>query len=130
MIRRNRHQKRPLFLKAAFFILGVVLLIGFAAAAESAVVKTLSGRINKIDFEKQYLVVGFQHPVTGEFKNLTFRIQDQTGLGGVASFEDFQPKDPITIDYEENEEGERVAHYIKKVQLTGPPAGLEDFRGL
>ncbi len=119
------HFKGPLVLQAVLFL----WVFSCGSLTEAALIKTLSGTVAKVDLDNRRVHVDFRHPATGEMQEKIFQIRDRTGIGGVPSLADFSIRDAISIDYEENEEGLLVAHYIKKVQLTGPPPGLENFRG-
>ena len=97
--------------------------------ARAEVLKTLSGRVSAVDAQKMVLSVDFEHPATGERKELVFAVSARTGFNGITALAGLRYDDPVTIDYEENPQGLLQARQISKVRLAGPPDGVENFRG-
>ena len=108
-------------------VIATGIAFAFPAASRAEVLKTLSGRVTEIDVENSSLRIDFQHPATGENKELVFAVDAHTGFGGIKALQELKPRDPIAIDYEENSKGQLRARHIERVQLTGPPAGIEKF---
>lgn len=101
----------------------------FVLPAQAAVLKTLSGRVNHTDPSKKLLVVDFTHPATGAVQAMVFRVTHETGLNGFRALPEMRTKDIVTIDYEEQPDGISKAIYVAKFRVSGPPTGLENFKG-
>lgn len=92
--------------------------------------KTLSAHVVKAAEDGSRIEVDFRHPATGEIQHLTFYVDGQTGLSGVEKLQEFRAGQVVTIDYVEADKHRRLIRRIARVKLSGPPAGLENFRGL
>ena len=117
---------RYLSLPLVFFIL---FSAAGAAPAQAAVLKTLSGRVESVDAAKEILTVEFTHPSTGVVQRLPFHVTRETGLNGFRTLPDMQAQDIVTVDYEEQPDGIAKALYVAKFRISGPPTGMENFKG-
>ncbi len=61
---------------------------------------------------------------------MAFRVKQETGLNGFRGLPEMKAQDIVSIDYEELPDGELKAVYVAKFRVSGPPAGLENFKGL
>jgi len=100
-----------------------------AGTAQAATLKTLSGRVNHTDSAKEILVVDFTHPATGTVQAVAFRVTRETGLNGFRSLPEMKAEDIVTVDYEEQTDGIAKALYVAKFRISGPPDGMENFKG-
>ena len=116
-------------LKLFWLVIGILLVPFSLSPLRAEVLKTLSGRVLEVDTQHNLLRVDFQHPATSERKELLFVVNAQTGLSGITALSQLRYDDPVTIDYDENLPGVLEARHISKVRLTGPPVGMENFRG-
>lgn len=116
------------FHSLSFLLLGGMLIL--QGTAHAGPLKTLSGRVNHTDLNKETLVVDFTHPATGMVQAMQFRVTQETGLNGFHALADMRPQDIVTVDYEEQKEGLLKAVYVAKFRIAGPPTGLENFKGL
>lgn len=116
-------------LKLSRLVLSIALALILLPTGRAEVVKTLNGRVLAVDTRNNLLSVDFQHPATGERKELLFTVGAQTGFSGVKALGQLRPEDPVKIDYEENSSGSLEARHIDKVRIEGPPVGVENFRG-
>ncbi len=116
-------------LKLLRFVIFILLALVFLSPARAEVLKTLSGRVLAVDAQNNLLNIDFQHPATGERKELVFVVTAETGFRGIKTLSQLRHDDPVTIDYEENSQGSLQARQISKVRLTGPPPGAENFHG-
>ncbi|MFH0984643.1 MAG: hypothetical protein V1882_03805 [Candidatus Omnitrophota bacterium] len=91
--------------------------------------KTLSAHVAKVAENGSNIEVDFRHPATEEIQHLTFYVDGQTGLSGVARLQEFRAGQVVNIDYVEGEKHRLLIRRIARVKLSGPPAGLENFRG-
>lgn len=126
----NGRQRQSVFC-LPFFLIPIFCLVFLSAGLRPAfaeVLKTLGGKILAADSEGSQLSVAFQHPVTGDIKPMIFQINENTGFGGSINLSDLLPDDPVEIDYIENTSGHLLARRISRVRLSGPPAGLENYR--
>lgn len=118
---------------AVFFRLLSIALILFCTsvlhAAEPAM-KTLSAHVVKVAEDGSSLDVDFRHPATKEVEHMTFYTDHQTGLSGFNGLRDLRAGQVVDIDYVEGEKRRLFIRRIARVKLSGPPAGLENFRGL
>jgi len=94
--------------------------------AEEVLIKTLGGQVLSVDTEKNILGIDFLHPATGEREKLFFLVNGSTDFRGVAALRELRPKDPVTVDYVE-EDSMPAARLVSRVPLSGPPDGLEKF---
>ncbi|MEI7751449.1 MAG: hypothetical protein WCJ71_05080 [Candidatus Omnitrophota bacterium] len=92
--------------------------------------KTLSAHVVKVAEDSTSVDVDFRHPATGEIQHLTFHADDQTGLSGLDKLQELRAGQVVNIDYVEGEKHRLLIRRIARVKLSGPPAGLENFRGL
>lgn len=92
--------------------------------------KTLAAHVVKVAQDGSNLEVDFRHPATGEIQHLTFYTDDQTGLSGFEKLRELRSGQVVNIDYVEGEKHRLLIRRIARVKLSGPPAGLENFRGL
>jgi len=92
--------------------------------------KTLSAHVVKAAADNQSIDVDFRHPATEKVQRLTFYVDGQTGLSGIDKLEELRSGQVVNIDYVEGEKHRLLIRRIARVKLSGPPAGLEKFRGL
>ncbi len=92
--------------------------------------KTLSAHVVKVAEDGSSLEVDFRHPATEEIRQLTFFVDGQTGLSKIEKLQDLRAGQVVSIDYVEGDKGRLLIRRIARVKLSGPPAGLEKFRGL
>ncbi|MFH1207939.1 MAG: hypothetical protein V1673_00075 [Candidatus Omnitrophota bacterium] len=92
--------------------------------------KTLSAHVVKVAEDGSSIDVDFRHPATEEIQHLTFHVDNQTGLSGFETLRELHAGQVVTIDYVEGEKHRLLVRRIARVKLSGPPAGLERFRGL
>ena len=92
--------------------------------------KTLSAHVVEVAADGASLNVDFKHPATGEVRRLTFYVDNQTGLSGFKTLRDLRSGQVVNIDYVEGAKHHLFIRRIARVKLSGPPAGLEKFRGL
>ncbi len=109
-----------------------VLLIWMVPALSAAepVMKTLSAHVVEVAEDGSSLDVDFRHPATKKIQRLTFYVDDQTGLSGFDKLRELRAGQVVNIDYAEGEKHRLLIRHIARVKLSGPPAGLENFRGL
>jgi len=98
-------------------------------AAES-VMKTLSAHVVKVADDGASLDVDFRNPVTGKIRRMNFRMDGQSGLSGIQKLRDLRPGQIVNIDYVEGGKNLFLIRHIARVKISGPPDGLEKFRGL
>jgi hypothetical protein len=92
--------------------------------------KTLSAHVVKVAEDGSSVEVDFRHPATEEVQRLTFFVDGQTGLSKIEKLQDLRAGQVVSIDYVEDSKGRLLIRRIARVKLSGPPAGLEKFRGL
>ncbi len=92
--------------------------------------KTLSAHVVKVAEDGRSLDVDFRHPATKEIEHLTFFMDGQSGLSGIDQLGELRAGQVVTIDYVEGEKSSLLIRRIARVKLSGPPEGLENFRGL
>ena len=92
--------------------------------------KTLSAHVVKVAEDGSSLDVDFRHPATREVQRMTFYADNQTGLSGFNGLRELRAGQVVNIDYVEGEKHRLFIRHIARVKLSGPPAGLEHFRGL
>ena len=112
----------PLFLLA-------LMGMGTLHAAEP-VMKTLSAHVVKVAADEKSLEVDFTHPATEKVQRLTFHVDPETGLSKLARLNELRPGQVVSIDYVEIGKNRLSIRRIARVKLSGPPQGLEKFRGL
>jgi|GEM_PF-951382 len=98
--------------------------------AAEPVMKTLSAHVVKVAEDGSSIEVDFRHPATEEVQHLTFYVDGQTGLSGIEKLQELRSGQVVNIDYVEGEKRRLLIRYIARVKLSGPPSGLEKFRGL
>ncbi len=121
-------RKHPVFAGLVIFSLIAVLPCGSFAA--EPVMKTLSAHVVRVAQDSSSLDVDFRHPATEEVRPMTFYMDNQTGLSGIAKLGELRAGQVVNIDYVEGEKHRLLIRRIARVKLSGPPAGLENFRGL
>lgn len=92
--------------------------------------KTLSAHVVKVAKDGSSVDVDFRHPATEEIHRLTFYVDNQTGLSGFDKLQELRAGQVVNIDYVEGGGNRFLIRHIARVKLSGPPAGLEKFRGL
>ena len=92
--------------------------------------KTLSAHVVKVAQDGLTLDVDFRHPATGETRRLIFFVDAHTGLSHLDKLQDLRAGQIVSIDYVEGEKNRLLIRRIARVKLSGPPAGLEKFRGI
>lgn len=107
----------------------VLWVIGSLSAAEP-IMKTLSAHVVKVASDGASLDVDFHNPATQKIQRMTFSVDDQTGLSGIEKLGELRAGQVVNIDYVEGEKRRFFIRRIARVKLSGPPAGLENFRGL
>ncbi|MDD5226900.1 MAG: hypothetical protein PHV97_06960 [Candidatus Omnitrophica bacterium] len=115
--------------RSPFFLLAF-LMVPLCLYAAAPVMKTLSAHVVKVAADNQSLDVDFRHPATGEIFRFTFHVDNQTGLSGIGKLDELRSGQVVNIDYVEGENHRLLIRRIARVKLSGPPAGLEKFRGL
>jgi hypothetical protein len=98
--------------------------------ADAPTMKTLSAHVVKVSQDSSSVDVDFRHPATGEIQHLTFHVDNQTGLSGFDNLQELRAGQVVNLDYVEGEKHRLLIRRIARVKLSGPPAGLENFRGL
>jgi len=111
-----------------FFFL-MFLMFSSGLHAVEPVMKTLAAHVVKVSEDGSNLEVDFRHPATGEVRRLTFYTDNQTGLSGFEKLRELRSGQVVSIDYVEAEKHRLFIRRIARVKLSGPPAGLENFRG-
>jgi hypothetical protein len=118
---------RPVSKRAVFFSLAF-LLVSTGLCAAGPVMKTLSAHVVKVAADHQSLDVDFRHPATGEIQRMIFYLDGQ--VGWAEKLQELRAGQVVNIDYVEGEKHRLLIRRIARVKLSGPPAGLEKFRGL
>lgn len=115
----------------AFLFLTVITLSYSAprCVAEPPIMKTLSAHVVKVAPDGRSLQVNFKHPATEKLYHMTFYVDHPPGLNGIDQLQELRTGQVVNIDYVELN-GRRYIRYLARVKLSGPPAGLEKFRGL
>lgn len=120
---------RPVLKRSSLFFL-TFLMIPLCLYAAEPVMKTLSAHVVKVAPDGASLDVDFRHPATEKVQRLIFYVDHQTGLSGIDKLEELRSGQVVNIDYVEGEKHRFLIRRIARVKLSGPPAGLEKFRGL
>lgn len=128
-MRKSLDLSRPVSRRFGFFLL-VFLTFSSGLHAEEPVMKTLTAHVVKVAEDGSNLEVDFRHPATGEIQRLTFYTDNQTGLSGFEKLRELRSGQVVSIDYVEAAKNRLFIRRIARVKLSGPPAGLENFRGL
>ena len=92
------------------------------------IVKVVNGRVKEVSFTKQELILSYHHPVSGEEKDLTLKVDHATGFNEGVHLEDFKEGEPVSVDYEENPGGSFRAVQVKRVAVKGVPDEIAQFR--
>lgn len=121
--------RAPIFHRGFIFFVLIATVAVSSVVAEPPVMKTLSAHVVKVAEDGKSLQVDFRHPATEKVKRLVFYVDEQTGLSGIQKLRDLRSGQVVNIDYVE-EKGRFLIRYLARVKLSGPPAGLENFRGL
>ncbi len=108
----------------------VMIVCPSSLFADSPVMKTLSAHVVKVAADGASLDVDFRHPATEKIQRITFYADGGTGLSGIEKLEELRSGQVVSIDYVEGEKHRLLIRRIARVKLSGPPAGLENFRGL
>lgn len=119
--------------KGLVFIAAILVLAGAAPGvlqAEPPVMKTLAAHVVNVAEDGSSLFVDFRHPATEKVHRLVFRVDEQTGFSGIKGLKDLRAGQVVSIDYMKGKNGWLFIRSISKVQLSGPPAGLEKFHGI
>ena len=116
--------------KRAFLFFLAFLMFSLCLYAAEPVMKTLSAHVTKVAEDGSSLEVDFRNPATEEVQPLIFYVDNQTGLSGFDKLRELRAGQVVNIDYVEGEKHRLLIRYIARVKLSGPPAGLEKFRGL
>jgi hypothetical protein len=111
-----------------FFL--TLLMTSLCLYASEPVMKTLSAQVVKVAEDGSSLDVDFRHPATGEVSRMTFYVDAHTGLSKMAKLQELHAGQVVNIDYMEGVQHRFLIRRIARVKLSGPPAGLERFRGL
>lgn len=91
--------------------------------------KTLSAHVVKVADDHLSIDVDFKHPATEKVERLTFYMDKESGLSKLKSLEELRPGQVVVIDYTEGPKHRLLIRRIARVKLSGPPSGLEKFRG-
>ena len=117
-------------LKRLFFPLLVFLTFSPCLYAAEPMMKTLSAHVVKVAEDSSSIDVDFRNPATEETRRLTFYVDGQTGLSRFKALTELRAGRVVSIDYVEGEKHRLLIRRIARINLSGPPAGLEKFRGL
>lgn len=117
-------------LKRILFLFTACLIWPLSIHASELVLKTLSARVVSVEADGSQVDVDFRHPATGKIRRLTFQMDNQSGLSGIEELQELRSGQVVTIDYVEGPGNRLLIRYLKRVRLSGPPPGLENFRGL
>ena len=92
------------------------------------VLKIVNGRVKEVSPTKQELVLSYRHPVSGQPEKLVIKVDQHTAFNKGLHFEDFKEGDPVSVDYEENPSGTPRAVQVKRVDVSGVPEEIAQFR--
>jgi len=92
--------------------------------------RTLSAHVVQVAADSASIDVDFKHPATEKVLRMTFYVDHQTGLSGIDKLQELRSGQVVNIDYVEGKNHRLLIRRIARVKLSGPPAGLENFRGL
>lgn len=118
------------FSKEALFACAIVGVLAGSVWASEPVLKTLSAHTVAVETDGSAIEVDFRHPATRKVQRMKFFVDNQTGLSGIAKLQDLRAGQVVNIDYVEETRGRLCIRRIARVKLSGPPPGLENFRGL
>ena len=119
-----------LFRALAVSIIALPFCFAPLCRANAPVMKTLSAHVTKVAADGSSIDVDFRNPATAETQSLTFHRDAQTGLSGIEKLQELRSGQVVSIDYVEGQKHRLLMRRIARVKLSGPPAGLEKFRGL
>ena len=122
------HRATALSCLAAAFL--AVFLVTALCGASEPVMKTLSAHVVKVAPGNGSIDVDFKHPATNKVQHLTFYVDGQTGLSRLKSLDELRSGQVVSIDYVEGPQKRLLIRRIARVKLSGPPQGIEKFRGL
>lgn len=109
----------------------ILALFGSALLlADEPVMKTLSAHVVRVAPDGQSIDVDFHNPATGKIEPLTFTLEKGSGLSKLKGLHELRSGQIVNIDYVEGHKHRLLIRRIARVKLSGPPAGLEKFRGL
>ncbi len=117
-------------LAGAGIFFSMTFLSASAVWAAEPTLKTLSARVVSIEENGAGLYVDFRHPATGKIHRLLFFMDNQSGLNGIDHLQELRSGQVVNIDYVEGKKGRLLIRHLTRVRLSGPPPGLENFRGL
>ena len=103
------------------FFLFIFGLFALAQACAEPPLKVVGGRVKEISSEEGRLTLSYFHPATGRDEELVLTVDSHTGFSEGVTLGDLRRNDPLSVDYEENEEGRVLAVQIKRVPLRGIP---------
>lgn len=124
----NLRKARRLAYSGLAMMVLLMLMVPVLFPAEP-VMKTLSAHVVKVAADNSSIDVDFRHPATGKVHRLTFYVDGQTGLSKLKSLDELRSGQIVNIDYVEGAKHRLLIRRIARVKLSGPPAGLEKFRG-
>jgi hypothetical protein len=116
--------------RCALSVVLVFLMTLTGLHAAEPMMKTLSAHVVSVAADGASLEVDFYHPATEKIGRITFFVDGQTGLSGIDKLQELRSGQVVNIDYVEGEKNRLLIRRIARVKLSGPPAGLENFRGL
>ncbi len=127
----NVKARAEIVARCALSVALVVALVGVRVAwAEAPVMKTLSAHVVKVAPGNGSIDVDFRNPATNKVERLTFYADQHAGLSKLKSLDELRPGQVVSIDYVEESPKRLMIRRIARVKLSGPPQGLEKFRGL
>lgn len=101
---------------------GMLLFLSFLPTLEAQQpLKVVNGRIKEVVREKQGLVLSYQNPVTEEWEELTLQVDERSGFQEGIQLEDLREGEPVTVDYEDRQDGIGRIVLVKRVPLRGVP---------
>lgn len=115
---------------AIFALTAFLLMSPKLHAAELPTMRTLSAHVVKVAADGTSIDVDFRHPVTQKIQQLTFYLDARAGRHETQKLQQLRSGQVVNIDYVEGEKHRLLIRRISRVKLSGPPAGLEKFRGL
>ena len=130
MIRRLGRLSVNLVFKRIALISIIFFAVPLCAQALEPMLKTLSARVVSVEADGSQLNVDFRHPATGKVHRLKFFLDNQSGFHGINKLQELRSGQVVNIDYVEGPKGRLLIRHLIRVRLSGPPAGLENFRGL
>ena len=92
------------------------------------ILKIINGRVKEISFAHEELVLSYRHPVTGREEELGLKVDTNTSFNQGLHLNDFKKGDPVSVDYEEESSGILRAKRINRVDVSGVPEEIAQFR--